>query len=327
MRLGDDGRHATASEIAAARRARAAGRGASSRRRQPRSRRDAQSRRARTTSTRSARCGCSPSCGAQRRAGTSDPVVLVVGSAEQYGRHEPTRCRSHEEAEQRPLTLYAASKAAQEVAALQAFRSEGVRVVCTRSFNHSGVGPRRSSFLLPAPRARARSRCAPTRRDAADRQRRHGARLSARRATWSTRILRCSSTGAPARRTTSAAATASACASSRRRLAARRCLRRHFDRSGARLGPSTCPCLRRRSTAKLSSRDTGLDPPSHARRHHRRPDSCRDALTSIAFSSSAPARSSSGRPPSSTTRERRPRRRCGRRGTRSSSSTRTRRRS
>jgi GDP-4-dehydro-6-deoxy-D-mannose reductase len=85
----------------------------------------------------------------QRAAGTADPVVLVVGSAEQYGRHEINAMPLHEDAEQRPLTLYAASKVAQEVAALQAFRSDGIRVVCTRSFNHSGVG-HDVRFLLPA---------------------------------------------------------------------------------------------------------------------------------------------------------------------------------
>jgi len=89
-----------------------------------------------------------------RAAGTADPVVLVIGSAEQYGRHELNDMPLHEEVEQRPLTLYAASKVAQEVAALQAFRSEGVRVVCTRSFSHSGVG-HGSHFLLPSLVARA----------------------------------------------------------------------------------------------------------------------------------------------------------------------------
>jgi len=84
-----------------------------------------------------------------RVAGTSDPVVLVVGSAEQYGRHEINEMPLHEQAEQRPLTLYAASKVAQEVAALQAYRSDGVRVVCTRSFSHSGVG-HGEHFLLPS---------------------------------------------------------------------------------------------------------------------------------------------------------------------------------
>ncbi len=85
----------------------------------------------------------------QRDEGAADPTVLVVGSAEQYGRHEINEMPLHEDAEQRPLTLYAASKVAQEVAALQAFRSDGLRVICTRSFNHSGVG-HDLRFLLPS---------------------------------------------------------------------------------------------------------------------------------------------------------------------------------
>jgi GDP-4-dehydro-6-deoxy-D-mannose reductase len=85
----------------------------------------------------------------RRRAGVLDPVVVVVGSAEQYGRHEAPDLPLSEGAEQRPLTVYAASKAAQEVFALEAYRSEGVRVVATRSFNHSGAG-QAQHFLLPA---------------------------------------------------------------------------------------------------------------------------------------------------------------------------------
>lgn len=87
--------------------------------------------------------------GERRAAGSIDPAVLVVGSGEQYGRHEPRDLPLREDAAQRPLTIYAASKAAQEVAALQAARSDGVRVVATRSFNHAGPG-QASSFLLPA---------------------------------------------------------------------------------------------------------------------------------------------------------------------------------
>jgi len=84
-----------------------------------------------------------------RTAGIADPTVLVVGSSEQYGRHEREAMPLSEDAQQRPLTLYAASKAAQEVGALQLFRSEGLRVVCTRSFNHSGPG-QPQQFLIPA---------------------------------------------------------------------------------------------------------------------------------------------------------------------------------
>jgi GDP-4-dehydro-6-deoxy-D-mannose reductase len=83
-----------------------------------------------------------------REAGLGDPIVLVIGSAEQYGRREADPVPLAEEAEQRPLTPYAASKAAQEVAALQLVRSEGMRVVCTRSFSHSGPG-HGEEFLLP----------------------------------------------------------------------------------------------------------------------------------------------------------------------------------
>jgi GDP-4-dehydro-6-deoxy-D-mannose reductase len=91
---------------------------------------------------------------ARKGAGVLDPVVLVVGSGEQYGRHEPEEMPLPESAAQRPLNVYAASKAAQEVVALEAFRGGGVRVIATRSFNHSGAGqsPR---FVIPALARRA----------------------------------------------------------------------------------------------------------------------------------------------------------------------------
>ena len=85
----------------------------------------------------------------RRAAGTLDPVMLMVGSAEQYGRHDFASMPMGEEVDCRPRTLYAATKMAQEIFALEAFRADGVRVICTRSFNHSGRGQARS-FLLPA---------------------------------------------------------------------------------------------------------------------------------------------------------------------------------
>ncbi len=84
-----------------------------------------------------------------RTAGTLDPVVLLVGSAEQYGRHDATSMPLGEHTECRPRNFYAATKMAQENFGLTAFRSDGVRVICTRSFNHSGRGQAKS-FLLPA---------------------------------------------------------------------------------------------------------------------------------------------------------------------------------
>ena len=89
-----------------------------------------------------------------RSAGTADPVVLLVGSAEQYGRQDTGSAPIREDAHQAPRTVYAATKAAQEVLALQCWRASGLRVVLARSFNHSGRGQDRR-FLLPALVARA----------------------------------------------------------------------------------------------------------------------------------------------------------------------------
>ncbi len=82
-----------------------------------------------------------------------DPIVLVVGSAEQYGRHTGTE-RIAETTVQEPRTVYAATKAAQETMALQMWRADGLRVVVARSFNHSGRG-QEARFLLPALVSRA----------------------------------------------------------------------------------------------------------------------------------------------------------------------------
>ncbi len=84
-----------------------------------------------------------------RVAGTCDPIVLLVGSAEQYGRHEAATMPLTERAVCAPRNLYAATKQAQEIFGLQAFCGTGTRVICTRSFNHSGPG-QSPDFLLPA---------------------------------------------------------------------------------------------------------------------------------------------------------------------------------
>jgi len=91
---------------------------------------------------------------APREAGVADPTILVVGSGEQYGRHDASDLPLSETSECRPHTFYAATKVAQEAIALAAFRAEGARVIATRSFNHSGRG-QAANFLLPALVARA----------------------------------------------------------------------------------------------------------------------------------------------------------------------------
>jgi GDP-4-dehydro-6-deoxy-D-mannose reductase len=85
----------------------------------------------------------------RRKAGIVDPTVVVVGSATQYGAHDASEMPLTETAAQRPTTVYAASKAAQEAVALRDFYADGARVICTRSFNHSGVGHARE-YLLPS---------------------------------------------------------------------------------------------------------------------------------------------------------------------------------
>jgi GDP-4-dehydro-6-deoxy-D-mannose reductase len=87
--------------------------------------------------------------GRARDAQLIDPTVLIVGSAEQYGRHDSHQFPLTEDAVQAPRTVYAATKAAQEVAALQCWRASGLKVLVARSFNHSGRG-QPSRFLLPA---------------------------------------------------------------------------------------------------------------------------------------------------------------------------------
>jgi GDP-4-dehydro-6-deoxy-D-mannose reductase len=61
-----------------------------------------------------------------------------------------------ESASQRPVTVYAASKAAQETIALQAVPGFGIDVIATRSFNHSGPG-QETRFLLPGIVSRIKS--------------------------------------------------------------------------------------------------------------------------------------------------------------------------
>ena len=90
----------------------------------------------------------------RRNAGTIDPVVLMVGTGAQYGRHPESAMPLSESAAQRPLSIYAASKAAQEVAALQTHRDSGVKVICARSFNHSGAG-QTADYVIPSLVARA----------------------------------------------------------------------------------------------------------------------------------------------------------------------------
>ena len=85
---------------------------------------------------------------AARAAGT-DPITLVISSAEVYGAVTPDDLPITEDRSPAPVSPYAASKAASEQVALQAWRGYGQRVVVVRPFNH--VGPRQSpAFAVSA---------------------------------------------------------------------------------------------------------------------------------------------------------------------------------
>lgn len=77
------------------------------------------------------------------------PRVLVVSSAEVYGAVTPDQVPLGEGDRAEPVSPYAASKLAAEVAAAQAHRGWGLPVVWVRAFNHTGPG-QAATFLIPA---------------------------------------------------------------------------------------------------------------------------------------------------------------------------------
>lgn len=64
--------------------------------------------------------------------------VLLPCTSDQYGRVEPELCPVTEEAPQRPVSPYAASKMAQEAVGRMYFEGYGLPVVITRAFMHIG---------------------------------------------------------------------------------------------------------------------------------------------------------------------------------------------
>jgi len=81
---------------------------------------------------------------AAARALAAPPVVLVVSSAEVYGIVGEGDLPLDESAAVAPVSPYAASKAAAEQVALQAWRGYGQPVIVVRPFNHVGPGQSRT---------------------------------------------------------------------------------------------------------------------------------------------------------------------------------------
>lgn len=83
------------------------------------------------------------------RALPNPPRVLLVSSAEVYGVVKPDDLPLVEDRLLRPVTPYAASKAAAEDLGVQAFLGYGVPVIRARAFNHAGPG-QSPTFLISA---------------------------------------------------------------------------------------------------------------------------------------------------------------------------------
>jgi len=75
--------------------------------------------------------------------------VIVTGSAEEYGRRAPEEMPLKEDSAIEPVSPYAASKAAQNILAMQYHRAFGIEVIATRSFSHTGPG-QTATFVLPS---------------------------------------------------------------------------------------------------------------------------------------------------------------------------------
>jgi GDP-4-dehydro-6-deoxy-D-mannose reductase len=74
------------------------------------------------------------------RAASPRPRLLLVSSGAVYGAVQPAELPVTEETPLRPVSVYGASKAAAELAALQMARAHGLDVVVARPFNHTGPG-------------------------------------------------------------------------------------------------------------------------------------------------------------------------------------------
>jgi len=75
--------------------------------------------------------------------------VVVVGSAEEYGRVDAADLPLREDAPLRPTTPYGVSKIAASYLALQALLAYGLDVIRVRAFSHTGPG-QSDRFLVPA---------------------------------------------------------------------------------------------------------------------------------------------------------------------------------
>lgn len=78
----------------------------------------------------------------------SDPTILISGSSEEYGLVYPDETPIKETNPLRPLSPYAVSKVAQDLLGFQYYKSYGMKIIRTRSFNI--IGPRSGDKIVIA---------------------------------------------------------------------------------------------------------------------------------------------------------------------------------
>lgn len=77
-----------------------------------------------------------------------NPVIMLVGSAEEYGKISPKHLPIRESVPLRPITHYAASKVLQELLGETYTKTYGLKTVLVRLFNQHG--PRQQQTIVPA---------------------------------------------------------------------------------------------------------------------------------------------------------------------------------
>lgn len=77
-----------------------------------------------------------------------DPVIVITGSSEEYGLVKENEVPIKETNNLRPLSPYAVSKVAQDLLGFQYYRSYGMKIIRTRSFNI--IGPRSGRKIVSA---------------------------------------------------------------------------------------------------------------------------------------------------------------------------------
>jgi GDP-4-dehydro-6-deoxy-D-mannose reductase len=78
-----------------------------------------------------------------------NPVILSIGSSEQYGNVQPDDVPLIENRLLKPISPYAVARVSQEMLSKIYADSYGLRIIMTRSFNHIGI-KQKDNFVIPS---------------------------------------------------------------------------------------------------------------------------------------------------------------------------------